>query len=174
MALMGTVAGDPIAALLSCLANEDLCTSVQRSSAESGSFSTPHPYENNASYLFEVSLPTEGKAITWQFDEFEVDIHDDGSCLDEVYIFEAAAVHPVTGTPGSVLIAHGPFCGFDDAFNAGLESIQYDYYYEQLLNTVNLGEFGSEIVQMYPILVGLKTGDHVRNYGFSFSWQISG
>ena len=158
---MGSVAGDSAAALLSCLDNEAFCTSVQRSSADSGSLATPHPYENGARYMFEVSLPTEGKAVTWQFDEFEVDIHEDGSCLDEVYIFSPDATH-------------GPFCGFDDAFNAGMDSIQYDYYYEQLLNTVNLGAFGSEMVQTYPIKVGLQTGDHVRNYGFSFSWQISG
>lgn len=45
MALMGSAAGDA-ATLLSCLDNESLCTSVQRSSADSGSFSTPHPYDN--------------------------------------------------------------------------------------------------------------------------------
>ena len=111
--------------------------------------------------MFEVSLPAEGKAVTWSFDEFEVDIHQNGSCLDEVYIF----------TPSSTL---GPFCGFDADFANGLESVQYDYYYEELLNTQNLGQYSGNVVQNYAIQIGLETGDHVRNYGFTFSWQVSG
>ena len=68
----------------------------------------------------------------------------------------------------------GPFCGFDADFANGLDSLQYDYYYEELLNTVNLGQYAGDMVQTEPIQVGLKTGDHVRNYGFTFSWQVSG
>ena len=42
-----------------------------------------------------------GKLFQWRFDEFEVDVANDGTCLDEVYIF----------TPQKTL---GPYCGFDN------------------------------------------------------------
>ena len=50
---MGSAAGD----LLSCLDDESLCTSVQKVQAASGSLETPHPYENDATYMFQVSVP---------------------------------------------------------------------------------------------------------------------
>lgn len=159
MALMGSVAGDS-AALQACLDNESLCTSVTRSTDSTGSMSTPHPYDNNALYMFEVTIPPVGKAVTWQFDEFEVDIHQNGTCLDEVYVF----------TPDASM---GPFCGFDAEFANGLESLQYDYYYEELLNTQNLGDYSGSVIQGYSIQVGLATGGHVKNYGFDFSWEVS-
>ena len=41
----------------------------------SGSFETPHPYDNSAMYMFEVTLSESdiaaGKQLHWSFDEFE-------------------------------------------------------------------------------------------------------
>jgi hypothetical protein len=97
--------------------------------------------------------------IRWQFDEFEVDIRDSSHCHDEVYIF--------TDTE-----TKGPFCGFDDAF-AYVDSENYDYYYDELLNTHNLGDYARSTEQSYPIRIGIKTGSHVNNFGFKFSWNYT-
>ena len=51
------------------------------------------------------------------------------------------------------------------------DSLHYDYYYEELLNSHNLGSL-HQMEHNYPIRVGLKSGEHVHNYGFSFSWQF--
>lgn len=54
------------------------------------------------------------------------------------------------------------------------ESENYDYYYDELLNTHNLGDYGTPTDQSYPIRIGLKTGSHVNNFGFKFSWNYTG
>jgi len=163
LTLLGSAAAD----LLACLSDESGCTQVEKVSAASGSIETPHPYENEAMYMFEVTVPEAdtGKMLLWSFDEFEVDVHNNGTCVDQVYIYTPAG-------------EQGPFCGFDDAFKVGLEdgtanSDHYDYYYEQLLNTHNLGEFGGDNSHGYPLRIGLKTGSHVHNYGFKLSWTLS-
>jgi len=159
------------AALFACLSDESGCTSVQRSSATSGTLETPHPYANNGMYMFEVDLPDNHspKEFSWSFGDFEVDVHQNGTCLDEVWIFNQSG-------------ASGPYCGFDDAFQVGMvdglyddteqaDSSHYDYYYEELLNSHNLAQL-DQISQDYPIRIGLKSGSHVHNYGFSFSWNF--
>ena len=52
LALVSSVAGSS-ADLLACLTDQNLCDSVQTITAETGSFETPHPYANNAKYMFE-------------------------------------------------------------------------------------------------------------------------
>ena len=110
--------------------------------------------------------------LVWSYDEFEVDVHNNGTCVDQVFIFSPSGTH-------------GPFCGFDDAFKVGLvdgvadgtnkaDSEHYDYYYEQLLNTHNLEGFSGENTHGYPLQIGLITGNHVHNYGFKLSWNLSG
>jgi len=151
--------------LESCLSDPQGCI-VETSSATSGTYETAHPYQNDAKYMFEVTLPEGGTSITWQFSEFEVDQLNDGTCDDEVYIF----------TPTVQL---GPFCGFDDQFyivdnNQQLnENYNYDYYYESMLGTHNLGNLIESITQVYPLRIGLSTGEAVNNWGFKLSWTTS-
>ena len=159
------------AELLACLSDESGCSSVQRSSAASGTLETPHPYANDGLYMFEVALPdnNSAKEFTWSFGDFEVDVHQNGTCLDEVWIFNQIG-------------ASGPYCGFDESFQVGLvdglydgteqaDSSHYDYYYEELLNSHNLASL-DQMKQSHPIRIGLKSGSHVHNYGFSFSWTF--
>ena len=54
------------------------------------------------------------------------------------------------------------------------KSENYDYYYDELLNTHNLGDYATPTDQSYPIRIGLKTGSHVNNFGFKFSWNYTG
>ena len=80
----------------------------------------------------------------------------------------------------------GPFCGFDDAFSVGMvpglpdgtnqaDSEHYDYYYEQLLNTHNLGDLAAGgLFFTAPLVVGLKTDRTVHNYGFKLNYDLSG
>ena len=65
--------------LENCLANPQTqgCTVVQTSDAQSGTYETPHPYANNALYMYEVTLPEGGTSITWQLSEFEIDQSDE-------------------------------------------------------------------------------------------------
>ena len=65
--------------LLGCLGEtpSEACN-VQTSEATSGEYETDHPYQNDALYMYEVTLPEGGTSITWQFSEFEVDKLDDG------------------------------------------------------------------------------------------------
>ena len=102
---------------------------------------------------------------------FKVDIDNDGTCLDEVYIFADDATL-------------GPYCGFDTGFFADTnadgsvtadESADYDYYYNQLLNTNNLSANAKTGLSVSgPIRIGLKTGATVNNYGFKVMFTING
>lgn len=63
--------------LENCLDAPEGCTVVQTSDAVSGTYETPHPYQNDALYMYEVTLPEGGTSITWQLSEFEVDQSDE-------------------------------------------------------------------------------------------------
>lgn len=90
--------------------------------------------------------------------------------MDEVYIFADDATL-------------GPYCGFDNGFFADTnadgtvtadESADYDYYYNQLLNTNNLSENAKTGLSVSgPIRIGLKTGATVNNYGFKVMFTIN-
>ena len=55
------------------------------------------------------------------------------------------------------------------------ESADYDYYYNQLLNTNNLSENAKTGLSVSgPIRIGLKTGATVNNYGFKVMFTING
>jgi len=93
-----------------------------------------------------------------------VDIDSDGvTCNDEVYVFTSS-------------LALGPFCGFDDAFNAAPIDISnpfYDYYYYDVLNTHNLGNMATGVSQAYSIKIGIQSDATVRSYGFKFTWSTT-
>ena len=110
--------------------------------------------------MFELAVPTGMTHIEWSFDEFEIDWSDDGLCShDQVYIFDRDAN------------AHGPFCGFDEAF-ANTASLNYDYNYDRHLGNHNLGErYSATVTQDFPLRIGLITDDNVVNYGFKISYN---
>jgi len=68
---------DAADALETCLTDSQGCTVVQTTDAQSGTYETPHPYANNALYMYEVTLPEGGTSITWQLSEFEIDQSDE-------------------------------------------------------------------------------------------------
>lgn len=170
--LLGTAAGSG-EDLLNCLQDKTATgcsvTTIDPS-AGAGYIETPHPYDKNTLYIFEATNTDADKSFTIQFLEFEVDIAEDGTCLDEVYIFADD-------------VTLGPFCGFDDAFFADLdadnevdssESDNYDYYYSNLLSTNNLSpNLLSGLSISGPIRIGLKTGDAVNNYGFKVVYTVN-
>lgn len=120
-----------------------------------GSVETPHPYVNNQLYLFRVQS---SGVLEWSFDEFEIDILDDGSCGDEVWIFKGDRA------------PEGPFCGFDSAFN-NPDSINYDYYYDNLLDTMPDAIKGAHYSVDNTIIIGLKSKSLVNNWGFKLSFS---
>ena len=64
--------------------------------------------------------------------------------------------------------------GFINPRQANYNELEnYDYYYAELLGGHSLGNLIESVTQVYPLRIGLKTGDTVFNWGFKLSWTTS-